>query len=257
MERKGTLILTEGRSGSNWLGSLSNGTGQLGKSKEWLDKQYLGVKVGSLPFDALVERIITLSSTPNRYFCVKLFPRYLFDVQNRYGLDLILEMQKRFDTQLLMLRRRDRIAQAVSFAKAYQSKKWTSTATEVKDPQYNFDLICRCLFHIERAYGFWDSYISARSLDVVAFQYEDLLNVPDRFVEALAAHANVTDYEIPESNLAIQRDGVSIQWRERFIEEMKDKNILSHSIPRQPPVTTSNLSKFLRKRPIRPLPFTV
>lgn len=49
---KGVAILTEARSGSEWLGSLTNSTGTFGNSAEWLDTINLGFKPKS--FDELL-----------------------------------------------------------------------------------------------------------------------------------------------------------------------------------------------------------
>lgn len=252
MSRKGTLILTEARSGSNWLGSLSNRTGLLGVSEEWIAANFSKIKLGSVTFERFCDRIIELASTPNGYFCIKIFPRHLLHVQIVYGRDLIMELEKRFDTQLILLKRQDRFSQAVSFARAKQSGQWKSTTDKNRPEVYDFKLICRCFASIERSYSFWDSYIAARTLDVTRFIYEDLVPNPDVFVKTLALHAGIAEYPTPKSELKVQRNDTSKLWVEQFKADLKIENILESTIPRPPHITLSNLIYFFRKRPQRP-----
>nr|WP_234896545.1 hypothetical protein [Sinorhizobium meliloti] len=55
---RGYLLLTEARSGSNWLGSLVNGAGNMGRSSEWLSPKIHRLDTGAF----VMGRI--LSGTP-------------------------------------------------------------------------------------------------------------------------------------------------------------------------------------------------
>lgn len=255
MRRKGTLILSKGRSGSNWLGSLTNATGVLGHSDEWIDARESGVVPGSVDFETYLDRIVRIASTPNGYFCFKIFPRHLFTVQEVYGRDLIEELRGAFDTQVVVLKRRDRIAQAISFAKAYESAQWKVDRVKKKTPVYDFDMVCRCYFHIDRAYAFWDSYLALKGLKVQEFYYEDLLPDPSPFIDCIARHAGVAEYPVTQSDMPIQRNADSDRWRVQFLKDLESRNVLPEANPRLPVVTGSNLVNFLRRRPMKPKPF--
>lgn len=256
MSAKGTLILTEGRSGSNWLGSLANGTGDLGRSEEWVDKRHSGVAPGEVPVDAFIDTLLRKSSTQNGYFCIKLFPRHLFTVNEAYDCDLITELSNRFDIRLIVLEREDRVAQAISFAKAYQSGQWRSTVEKKTDPEYSFDMTIRSYFFIERSYAFWRNYLDLRQIEASFLTYEALLPDPVPYLDLLARHAGVDVAEIPESPLSVQRNPDSDAWRARFESDLKTRNFLSAAVARPPVVTGSNLVNFLRSRPMKPKPFT-
>lgn len=257
MTQRGSLILTEGRSGTNWLGSISNQTKQLGTTKEWLSAKNSGDVLGSIPYDAFCDHVVKLASTPNGYFCFKIFPRHLFDVQNIYGEDIVAGLQRKFSVQFVLLKRRDRIGQAVSLAMAHQTGQWKSTAQKSGKAAYDFELICRCYFHIDRSYAFWDSYIAARSLDVVEHCYEDLLDDTKPFVETLSTHAEVENMPIMRSEVEVQRGETSNEWRTRFEADLASENILDPSLARAPAVTGSNLVKFLRGQRQKPDPFVL
>jgi len=259
MKRSGTLVLTEGRSGSNWLGSLTNVTGLLGSCEEWIDARHSGVEPGSVSLDDFISAVLDKASTPNSYFCIKLFPRHLFKVQNAYDRDLITELQRRFDTQLIVLQRRDRLAQAISFARAYQTGAWQSTDNEKRDPDYSFDAICRSYFFVQRSYDFWETYLDLRSLDASKFYYEDMMDDCAPYMDAVRDHAGIqaeASDKPSESKLSIQRDTLNDEWRVQFVEDLKVKNMLPSSLPRPPVLTGQNLVNFLRQRPTKPKPFT-
>jgi LPS sulfotransferase NodH len=124
--RKGYLMLTEARSGSNWLGSLANGTEQMGILKEWLDPAKFGMPLKSLDVESFLQRLVSLSSTSNNRFALKLFPGYLLAAHRALGIDVIEALSKRYDVSLVKLTRHDRIAQAVSLVKAAKTRQWTS-----------------------------------------------------------------------------------------------------------------------------------
>ena len=70
---RGVLILSEGRSGSNWLGSLTNATGMMGNSNEWVDEYLLGINPSKVSCSEFVDKILDMASTDNEFFSIKLF----------------------------------------------------------------------------------------------------------------------------------------------------------------------------------------
>jgi len=178
---KGVAILTEARSGSEWLGSLTNSTGLLGKSAEWLDTANLGCKPKS--FDDLMSAVIDRGATANGTFAVKLFPRHLHWSQARYGADFLAECSRRHSMGLVLLERRDRLRQAISYCRAKASGCWKSTMDGADlVPRYDFAGICQAYFLIEQSYAFWEAYLRLADLAYDHFFYEDLLDDPRPYV---------------------------------------------------------------------------
>ncbi|MGX7876683.1 Stf0 family sulfotransferase [Mesorhizobium sp. ORM6] len=174
---KGVAILTEARSGSEWLGSLTNSTGLFGKSAEWLDTANLGRKPKS--FDELMSAVIDCGGTANGRFAVKLFPRHLHWSQAKYGADFLAECLRRHAMGLVLLERRDRLRQAISYCRAKASGRWRSTmAGAGLVPQYDFAGICQAYFLIEQSYAFWEAYLRMANLPYDHLFYEDLLDDP-------------------------------------------------------------------------------
>ncbi|MDW9459916.1 hypothetical protein CN231_25340 [Sinorhizobium meliloti] len=115
---RGYLLLTEARSGSNWLGSLVNGAGNMGRSSEWLSPKIHRLDTGALSWDAFFQELLRKCSTPNGVFGSKIFPNQLFVTHEVYGRDFIQHCLAMHDVALVFLRRRDTLRQAISYARA-------------------------------------------------------------------------------------------------------------------------------------------
>jgi LPS sulfotransferase NodH len=108
--------------------------------------------------------------------------------------------------------REDRLAQAVSWARARQTNRWADFQTEQFRPRYSRRLIQRCLDSIEADEGAW-----ARQFpQALVLTYEglaaDLNGTVDRVLERLGEHRVGT----VEAALSVQADEVNRAWAERF-----------------------------------------
>lgn len=252
---RGTLILTVGRSGSNWLMSLTNSTELLGTGREWFSKDYLGPKLPATQ-DELINTVISRSSTANGYFCIKIFPSHLHYIQIKYGFDVIHYLWNTFDVNLVSLTRRDRERQAISYARAIQTQQWTASRSAKIEAYYDFEAICRCYALIDQSYQYWKTYTELRSIRPAAFYYEELLAGPEPFINNISAHAGVKNIREYSSKHSIQRDSTTEEWLERFRHDVTTRGIVDFTTPSRPAaVTLSNLTRFLRKKQMKPYPY--
>lgn len=255
--RRGTLILTEGRSGSNWLGSLTKATGVLGNSEEWFARWAWPKALENAQCETYIDAMIAKASTPNGYFCAKIFPAHPHYFNVIYGQDLVRTLIERFECNILMLDRRDRMRQAVSYARGIQTEQWKSIGAAKREAAYDAMMIARCYFLVNQSYEYWRTYTSIRGIKVTYFTYEDLIGAPDPYVESIARHAGETVDRIPESPLKIQRDEITEIWLERFQKDLPTLNITVASAPqRQPRPDLSNLRRLLTGKPLKPYPYT-
>lgn len=253
---KGSLILTEGRSGSNWLISLTNGTGFLGHSGEWFSSWYLRESMPRTK-EELLENVLKKASTNNGYFCVKIFPAHVHFIQIKFGFDLIKYFMDHHDTNLVRLVRRDRFRQAISYARGVQTNQWTRNNPAKAEAKYDYELICRCYFLLSRSDAYWNAYLELRKVEPECFVYEDLLEAPGKFVDCLANHCGAAVSSLPKSKHSIQRDALTEEWLARFIAEVGKRGIVAPSTPsRQPPATLSNMARLFRGRALKPYPYT-
>lgn len=252
---KGTIILTEGRSGSSWFVSLSNGTGQLGTGGEWFSKGSLG-KPRPADRDSLIRQVLAKASTPNGHFSVKLFPAHLHYVSMKYGFDLIQFFLKNHDIQLIRITRADRLRQAISFARGLQTNQWTVHHNSKREPSYDFELICRCYFMIGQSYKYWESYTQLFDLPASHFVYEEMLPSPMPYLQCVAGHGGIVVSEIPPSKHSIQRDSSTEAWIERFKTDLAAREIVDlTALSRRPTFSVSNLMRLLGGRALKPYPY--
>lgn len=260
---KGVLILTEGRSGSTWLGTLANSTGVLGQSAEWLDRLRREPAMRRLDGPAHAAEVIARASggeggEGGAFFSVKLFPRHLFRFHRRYGLDFIQHVAEQHEVLAVRLTRRDRLAQAISYARAMQTRQWTSRKDAPRrEPVYDFERICRSYLLIQRSYTFWESYCTLRGLPAREFVYEDLLDAPDPWLRHLADHAGVAELPTVETDLRIQRSATTEEWRARFLAEAAQAGLTDLARDARPRSRTpTNLARFLLGREMKPYAYS-
>lgn len=248
---RGVAVLTEGRSGSSWLGSLTDATGVMGRSGEWLNPGYLGFELPR-QYDALEEAVLRKASTENGCFAVKLFPRHLIRSKDRCGRDFLLEIRKKHDLGFIVLERRDRLRQAVSFYRASVSRLWSSRHKGADAPvPYSFAGISQAFFQIEQSYAFWRAYLNLSELRHRQFVYEDLQQDPQPYLEAVAELLAVrVPATVPVSKYEVQRDDLTEDWVTRFRRDAGEKGAIEAIEEAPVRRTLDNLARFALKRPL-------
>ena len=118
------------------------------------------------------------------------------------------------------LSREDRLAQAVSWARALQSGQWTAAEPRRRRPIYSRALIQRCLDAIAAGEAGWEAWLAAHPAPTVRLSYEALAADPraatGAVLAALGAAGEVSGVgTAPE--LVRQADAESAQWRARFL----------------------------------------
>lgn len=231
---RGVIVLSEGRSGSEWLTSLATSTGMLGVSSEWFTQIIIGPEAEKLSGPEFIAHVIARASTPNNFFAIKLFPKHLLWFYAKYQIDLLDYFVTTHDTLLVRLTRRDRIRQAISFARAGQTHKWTSLQSKNAPEKYNFSMVCRYYFLIDRSYQYWNSYLNLRGLHSHHVEYEDMLVSPQRYLDLLSAHAGVDSIPITKSRVDMQRDDMTEEWVTQFQADVAKNGIIPFSAPNRP-----------------------
>jgi len=252
--KKGVLILTEGRAGTNWLGSLATSTGVLGRSGEWFAQHPYGKKnVRDFTSDQFINEAIQRSSTDNGFFYIKLFPTHVHWFQIKYGVDIINYFLNTHDVRLIRLYRHDRFRQAISFAKALQTDQWRSDRVATREPEYDFDQICRCFFLIGASYAYWESYVMARELEAAEFVYEDLVPDPTPYIQHIAEHAGIKELPETEAQTRVQSDHINDKWLEQFRADVATRGIVEPSaLSYYSRFSFSNLVRLIKGRPLKP-----
>ncbi|PDT54681.1 MULTISPECIES: Stf0 family sulfotransferase [Sinorhizobium] len=223
---RGYLLLTEARSGSNWLGSLINGSGNMGRSSEWLSPKIHRLDAGSLSWEVFFDQIIRKSSSDNGNFGLKIFPNHLFVTREKYGMDFIQYCLSVHDVALIFLRRKDTLRQAISYARARQTRSFAAHIESKAEPQYDFEEIAKCFFYIRDSNSFWQSYLELTGAKFTEFVYEELVADPTPFVTCVAEHLRVPPPIELQTSMAVQRDDLTDEWVARFNKDRRSAHLL-------------------------------
>ena len=228
---KGYILLSEGRSGSNWLSSMANNSKVMGQCSEWLGREYFDKDLREFGEDEFFDVVLEKAKTDNDRFAIKIFPRHVHSIYLNIGFDFIHKCMQEHETKLVVLKRRDTLAQAISWVRGIQTKQWTSRNTKNGKEAYDFPAICRAYFYISRSYQYWDAYLGVNQYDFDSFVYEDLLPDPAGYLESLTEFLDVNYEGEWETELRIQRDNKTNDWLERFREDVKKQGVIGYSGP--------------------------
>ncbi len=119
------------------------------------------------------------------------------------------------------LRRRDSVAQAVSWAKARQTHFWHPGEAVVpggRDPQYDEEQIGRLVATIERSEADWADWFAAHGIVPHEVTYEELAADPLRTAQQVLDHLGLT---LPPGRRLVvgqrrQADRLNAEWTTRF-----------------------------------------
>jgi LPS sulfotransferase NodH len=126
----------------------------------------------------------------------------------------------------IYINRRDKVAQAVSMAKALQTNWWSSRMEEGPKPplQYDRELIAKCLKEVELQDAGWLKWFDAQNVAPFQLTYEDLTadtaGTVSSIVELLGVQ-NDERVEVAVPPAKKQSDETNQEWIERFEREAK------------------------------------
>lgn len=223
---KGYLVLCEGRSGSNWLGSMANNTGLMGYCNEFLGFEYLDRPYQEYTTDQFHSHVMQSGCTPNGRFATKVFPRHLKNIRDTFKYDFVQKCVLENGIKVIVLLRRSTINQAISLARGRQTKQWTTNFEKKHAEYYDYEEIRDAYSQIVKSNEFWSIYLKMHQMDYETHYYEDLLPDPAPYLNAIAGFLGVEPPAKWNTHLKIQRDHTTDEWRERFLREAKDTGFL-------------------------------
>jgi LPS sulfotransferase NodH len=227
------LICSTPRSGS-WL--LSTGlasTGAAGRPAEYFSPLYV---------KAYLERIGSTGDFSRRSAYMRFLqdhrtsPNGVFGMKMHFGhLARVFERDERqraflrkFD-RLIYLTRRDKLAQAVSFWKAfatsvYRAEAGDSTEAPPQQASYSFPGIAERLRAIAEQERDWSARLSAFPEKTYALYYEDLaadyVGAVEQVLTALGLPDAISALD-PRPEPIAQRDETSRRWEQRFLQDLR------------------------------------
>lgn len=117
------------------------------------------------------------------------------------------------------LRRRDRVAQAVSLAKALQTGQFSSRQTRTGEAEYDADLIRSCIESTAQGDAIWEDHFADHDITPIEVWYEDLSADPAHEIRRLLDALGRSDLEVRPPVMERQFDSTNGEWIERFRRE--------------------------------------
>ena len=231
--RRCYAVCAVARSGSNLLTDGLHATRRAGRPNQFFCELFettYAEKYGLNPqsdYAGFVRGIIEATATSNQVFGFKLMGWYVEGFVNKLGhafnkppgLELLENVFPRL--KLIRIQRRDKLRQAISKARAYQSGQWKVRENEEIDNNASFDpaLIDRCLKEIQREEAAWSRFFERTDAEAFAVGYEELCRDYEGTLRAVLdfLHIRLPRRTKIGSPLTIrQRDELSREWEERY-----------------------------------------
>jgi LPS sulfotransferase NodH/pimeloyl-ACP methyl ester carboxylesterase len=222
--RKSYIVASSYRSGSQYLCWMLWQTGRLGTPTEILNPaNELRVLMNrfkvSSPSD-YIAKLVAHRTTRNGVFSMKAHFHHFEAFLKEYPalLDALSPVS------FIYITRHDKVAQAVSMAKALQTGWWTSRMEQGLKPPLHYDrqMIANCLEEIEQQDLSWRRWFEAHKVTPFQVTYEDLTTDAEAIVQSIVEFLDVQNDEPDQVNVPPARkqsDETNQGWIERFLRE--------------------------------------
>lgn len=220
---RGYMICATPRSGSTYLGQLLSSTGRLGKPHEYFNFTARQKHIPDYPKSprGQLRMVLTEGSTENGIYALKFFPHHFGPIGAK--IDLFNDLP---DLRLVRLVRRDILGQAISLARAGQTRQFVAEAAQVAPPAYDQRRIRGCLERIIKDEQVWDGILARLDRRPLALEYEAVMTHPQGAVDQVAGLMGLS-LPVPIVDelvsMAVQRDELSAAWRQQFLAETGDE----------------------------------
>jgi LPS sulfotransferase NodH len=243
------LVCANQRSGTTLLGRALADTGVAGRPEEYFlavdEVQQPGWRCweegifanGAVDREAYLRIVSDLGTTPNGVFGAKLMWNNVRWAVAKFrelpqfsGLDRASVFHTAFpDLHVVNVTRRDRVRQAVSWARAAQDGLWVTSddepAVPAGRPEYDFELIGNLVGLIDEGERGWRELYTELGLTPCEVVYEDLLTDDgyEKAVRDVLEHLELDlpgDVGVPRPRTRRQSDDVNEAWVARYDEDV-------------------------------------
>lgn len=220
---RGYMICGSARTGSGYFTRLLSSTGELGKPREYFNTGMRRRFNPDYPTDPVeqLSLVMTEGATPNRVYGLKFFPTHFRFIKGR--VDPFRDLP---NLTFIHLRRRDVLGQAISLARARQTKQYGARPGLHVPATYDQAMIRRSLVFIATQEKEWRRILRQLGVKPPEFVYEEIMADPQGAVDRVASLMGLRSrpaIDYSAVTRAIQRDQLSAEWRHRFLEETGDQ----------------------------------
>ena len=235
------------RSGSTLVSEAFNATGVLGRCEEmlgpdilfhlphehgdwrlaarlWVSKWLHRLKVRRLRNHWLVGRSAarryldaypSYVMGPERVLAVKLFAMHAGWHMVDHGLDV---HHWGVPVDWIRLVRRDRLAQAVSHARASQTRQWRASQVAVAEARFDDRLLTDTLAWFGSEERMWDDHFARTGEPHLVVEYSELDHDYEHTMRRILDHVGLSHLPVPPPQVARQRDATTDEWIARYME---------------------------------------
>lgn len=223
------VIASTPRSGSTLLAQTLFETGLAGAPHEYLNRIFIKEwyeKWGDIGIPDYLQRLTELNTSPNGVFALKTHYHQLEAAVLKQGLELADLLP---DLTYIRIDRGDRIRQAISFWRAYQTNNWAVGTSGSRVANYDLAGICARLRELVEDELGWDNYFRERNIVPLRIYYEELENNFQPTIRNVLRHLDLEESiaELPEQPLAKQRDETTEEWYARFVRDIEPKGLMA------------------------------
>jgi LPS sulfotransferase NodH len=239
---KSYLICAIPRTGSYLLCDMLGATGVAGRPNEYFSGSYQAhwsKRWGVTDYDSYLRRVIQVGTTQNGIMGVKSHPWQFNHFARQAAGHAPVPYSERPavldrwfpDLHYVWLRRKDRLRQAISYARSLQTNIWWDADTEPvpnakpkpEALEFDFDLITQSVARLVEEEDMWRRYFDANGIDPLVLYYEDLVIDPDSSVRSVFELLKV---QLPSGlparrpSFRPQADGTTASWLTRYRAEL-------------------------------------
>jgi LPS sulfotransferase NodH len=212
------IVCTVPRSGSSLLCEGLCLTGLAGAPTEFFDRNTLlsfwerwRVKT----FDDYLGALLKKKTGPNGVFGCKVhYPQYEDFLEDRDFSALFPNLK------YIYVRRRDRVAQAVSYSRAIRSGQWSSDQAPINPrPRFDFDHVNSMLEAIRSDERRWEALFEKKGIEPYRIDYENLAAAYAGTVREVLDFLGIEasrEIRVPQPTLRRQADRQSEKWIQRY-----------------------------------------
>ena len=222
------VLASTPRCGSHMLGHSLYQTGAFGFPLEYLNESNLKEwkrRLGRQMLADVVRELQRRRTSPNGVFGIKLHYSHLNQFKTFERVTELLP-----NACYVLIRRRDVVRQAVSYAIAAQTNVWIAgQESENPSPEYDFDLIDGYLREIIRDTCSWRYLLAVNACNFIEVDYESMLSDMAAVINRLAGWMGVAvePSRLVREPATIRQGGwLNEEWRRRFLEEHNPSSVM-------------------------------
>ena len=213
------VVCSAPRSGSNFLGTLLRSTERAGFPAEYFTPRYIrefAVRAGTEDYLPVVDFVRRHRTSPNGVFGFKAHYDQFVAMGRKIDIAAIFP-----GLNYIRIYRRDSLGQAISFARAAQSGRYTLAGDSSGAERFDPDLIESCMNRLLALDASWRRFFARRGLTVLEIAYEDLIADPAAALVSVGEFLGLREKLEVSAEAFVTRkqgDATNAEWRRRIVE---------------------------------------